>query len=75
MFLSSALRSRQAIRRTLGIRAFASLEPFEEYGKAVFAGKVADEYLSKLGSSGDILKDPTWVKTHADVVAQAVFDW
>jgi hypothetical protein len=75
MFLSSVLRSRQAIRRSLGVRAFASLEPFEEYGAAVFTGKVAEEYLGKLGTSGDILKDPTWVKNHSDVVAQAVFDW
>jgi glutamine synthetase len=53
----------------------ASLEAYEEYGKGVFTGKVADEYLQKHGASGEILKDPSWVKTHADVVANAVFDW
>lgn len=56
-------------------RTMASLSQFSDYGKAVFAGKVADEYLSKHGASGAILKDPTWVNTHADVVANAVFDW
>ena len=53
----------------------ASLESYEEYGQNVFSGKVADEYLQKHGASGDLLKDPTWVKTHADVVANAIFDW
>jgi hypothetical protein len=48
---------------------------FEEYGKAVFTGKVADEYLAKHGAKGEILKDPTWVKNHADTVAKAVFEW
>lgn len=59
-----------SIRRTM-----ASLEQFEEYGKAVFTGKVADEYLAKHGAKGEILKDPTWVKNHADTVAKAVFEW
>ncbi len=53
----------------------ASLEPYEEYGSAVFTGKVADAYLQKHGASGDILKDPAWTKNHADVVAAAVLDW
>ena len=68
---------RQALTRTAlgGIRTMASLEAYDDYGKNVFAGKVADEYLQKQGASGDILKNPTWVKTHADVVANAVFDW
>lgn len=68
---------RRALSRTVlgGIRTMANLEAYDEYGKNVFAGKVADEYLQKHGVSGDILKDPTWVKTHADVVANAVFDW
>jgi hypothetical protein len=56
-------------------RSLASLDQFEEYGKNVFTGKVADEYLAKHGKSGDILKDPTWVNKHADTVAMAVFDW
>lgn len=62
--------------RTVGsTRLFASLEQYEDYGKNVFTGKVADAYLSKQGASGDILKDPTWVAKHSDVVAQAVFEW
>jgi len=54
---------------------FASLDAFGDYGKNVFTGKVADDYLERQGASGAILKDPAWVKTHSDVVAQAVFDW
>jgi len=79
MMLSSAARHlarRHAAFGSVGaIRTLASLEQFEDYGKSVFTGKVADTYLSKHGASGDILKDPTWVKTHADTVANAVFDW
>lgn len=56
-------------------RAFSALSQFEDYGKSVFTGKVAQEYLAKQGASGDLLKDPTWVQSHPDVVAQAVFDW
>lgn len=50
-------------------------EQFEDYGKTVFTGKVADEYLSKHGGSGALLKDPTWVNHSSDTVAAAVFDW
>lgn len=57
------------------IRSFASIEPYADYGKSVFTGRVADEYLKKHGSSGDILNDPSWTKTHADTVAKAVLDW
>lgn len=77
---SAAVRALQrkvggsALRGT-AIRGMANLEAYDEFGKSVFAGKVADEYLQKHGASGDILKDPTWVKTHADTVANAVFDW
>ena len=56
-------------------RTMASMDQFQEYGKSVFTGKIADEYLSKHGATGDVLKDPTWVNTHSDVVANAVFDW
>jgi len=87
MLASSTARSilRQAARRTAA-PAFAasatttttraaSLEPYADYGKSLFTGRVADEYLKKHGSSGDILKDPTWTNTHADTVAKAVLDW
>ena len=56
-------------------RTMASVEPYADYGKAVFTGRVADDYLKKHGSSADILDDPSWVKTHADTVAKAVLDW
>jgi glutamine synthetase len=57
------------------IRTFANLDQFNDFGKHVFTGKVADQYLAKHGGSGDMLKDPTWVKKHSDTVAMAVFDW
>jgi len=74
---ASAARSlsRSVIFTAKGIRGFASLDAYADYGKDVFTGKVADEYLKKHGASGDLLKDPSWTKTHADVVAAAVVDW
>jgi len=57
------------------IRTFAGIEQYEDFGKHVFTGKVADTYLLKHGASGDVLKDPKWVTDHADVVAAAVLDW
>ena len=76
MFAAAArhIARRPQVTRT-AVRGMASLDQFEDYGKALFTGKVANEYLSKYGASSDILKDPTWVNTHADVVADAVFDW
>ncbi|KAL7565243.1 hypothetical protein ACA910_014541 [Epithemia clementina (nom. ined.)] len=74
--LSSA--TRQFVRRSVvstGTRAFASLAGFEDFGKNVFAGTIAEEYLSRYGESKTLLEDPSWVKTHADTVANAVFDW
>lgn len=56
-------------------RSVSALSQFEDYGRHVFTGKVADDYLSKHGASVEILKDPTWVNTHADKVANAVFEW
>eukprot|EP00957_Ditylum_brightwellii_P048215 3659006-Ditylum_brightwellii.AAC.1 len=56
-------------------RGMASMEAYEDFGKHVFSGTVADEYLKKHGASGDILNDPTWTQTHADTVAAAVLDW
>ncbi|KAL7504558.1 hypothetical protein ACHAXN_002180 [Cyclotella atomus] len=71
----SLLRSIPRAATTTAVRSFASIEPYNDYGKALFTGRVADEYLKKHGSSGDILKDPSWVKSHADIVAKAVLDW
>jgi hypothetical protein len=50
---------------------------FKHYGKHLFAGKLADHYLTKHGKSGKILDDPSWVKDKklADIVAAAVLDW
>jgi glutamine synthetase len=78
--LATSAAARLLARRTftpavMGVRGMASLEAYDEFGKNLFTGKVADEYLKKHGASGAILKDPSWVKTHADVVANAVFDW
>lgn len=54
----------------------ASTHPeFALYGKHVFTGQVADDYLKQHGSSGSVLKEPTWVKNHADVVASAMLEW
>lgn len=79
--LASAAAVRKIAQRELGrnalggTRAFASLDAYSDYGKSVFTGKVADDYLKKHGASGEILKDPSWVKSNSDVVANAVFDW
>jgi hypothetical protein len=79
-----AAATRQLIRRegaarlsrVLAVRSFATVsEEFEQYGKNVFMGKVADEYLQKHGGSSELLKDPTWVNHSSDTVAAAVFDW
>jgi len=67
------LAQREVRRNTA--RTFASLDQYNEFGKSVFTGSVADEYLKKHGASGEILKDPAWTKNHADTVANAVFDW
>jgi len=81
MLASSAavrLLARSASRHTsrLGaVRCMGGIEAYEDYGKACFTGAVADEYLQKQGASGDLLKDPSWTKTHSDVVAAAVLDW
>jgi len=79
--LATSFAARSLLRHTrpaiaaLGVTRSASIEPYNDYGKALFTGRVADEYLKKHGSSGDILKDPSWVKSHADTVAKAVLDW
>jgi glutamine synthetase len=78
MFATSAAvkaLARREVARVGNVRTLASLEAYEDFGKMVFTGKVADEYLKKHGGSGEILKDPSWVKDHSDVVANAVFDW
>jgi len=81
MFANAArqLARREAVSslsRNVAIRTFASVEEeFYSYGRHVFTGKVADEYLQRHGASGDVLKDPNWVKDHNDTVAAAVFDW
>lgn len=73
---SAAVRAlaRREVARSSN-RAMASLAAYEDFGKNVFTGKVADEYLQKHGASGAVLKDPSWTQTHADTVANAVFDW
>jgi len=74
--LARTIRRNAGAAATLGAaRTMASIEPYADYGKGVFTGRVADEYLKKHGSSGDILKDPSWTATHKDTVAAAVLDW
>lgn len=79
--IASAAAVRKIAQREMGrnvlggVRTMASLEAYSDFGKTLFTGKVADEYLKKHGSSGEILKDPSWVKNHSDTVANAVFDW
>ena len=79
--LASAAAVRKIAQREMGrnalggIRTLASLDAYADFGKSLFTGTVADEYLKKHGASGEILKDPSWVKNHADTVANAVFDW
>lgn len=75
LLLRSRAASSAAASTLLGSTRSASLEPYSDYGKSLFTGRIADEYLKKHGSSGDILKDPSWTKTHSDVVAKAVLDW
>jgi glutamine synthetase len=78
MFATSAavkaLARREAAIR-YNVRTMASLAAYEDFGKNVFMGTVADEYLKKHGTSGEILKNANWVKTDSDKVANAVFDW
>jgi hypothetical protein len=90
MFTAAATASRHLLRRgavtaaplrrvwAVKQRALATTtvaEEFEQYGKNVFTGKVADDYLQKHGASAELLKDPTWVNHSSDKVAAAVFDW
>lgn len=56
-------------------RSLASLDNYSDYGKALFKGTVADEYLKKHGASAALLDDPSWTANHADTVAKAVLDW
>jgi len=73
---AAASSSRFAAAAASQVRTFASVEEeFASYGRHVFTGKVADEYLQRHGASGEILKDPAWVLNHNDTVAAAVFDW
>ena len=58
-----------------GLKDPSDLPQFKDFGKDVFSGKVADAYLKKQGASVELLDDPTWVKTQADVVAAAVLEW
>lgn len=70
-----AARSSRFAASTGAIRTMASLDAYEDFGKHVFTGTVADQYLQKHGSSAAILDDPSWVQNHADTVAAAVLDW
>jgi len=80
MFATSAAvkaiaRREVTMKAAANIRAMSKLAAYEDFGNNVFTGKVAAEYLQKHGASADTLKDPAWVDTNADAVANAVFDW
>jgi len=80
MFATSAAvkaiaRREVTMKAALNIRAMSNLAAYDDFGKNVFTGKVAAEYLTKHGASADTLKDPSWVNNNADAVANAVFDW
>ena len=51
------------------------MQSFADYGKTLFKGDVADEYLKKHGLDASALDDPAWTVNHADAVANAVSDW
>lgn len=81
MFISS-FAAKSLISRTgassvsrVSARAFSNLEPYADYGKTLFKGDVADEYLKKHGLDASALDDPAWTVNHADAVANAVSDW
>lgn len=73
--MARTMRSSIPAASTLGGTRAASLEAYGDYGKHLFKGTVADEYLKKHGSSAAILDDPSWTANHADTVAAAVLDW
>lgn len=79
MFATSAavkaIARREAMKGTANARVMSNLAAYQDFGTNVFTGKVAAEYLAKHGASADTLKDPNWVNTDADAVANAVFDW
>lgn len=57
------------------VKSPADIEEFKLYGRHVFIGRVANEYLKKYGEAHTLLKNSSWTETHADVVASAVLDW
>ena len=64
-----------AVKPVHVVKTPADIEEFKLYGKHVFAGRVAHDYLKKYEESHTLLKNPSWTETHADVVASAVLDW
>ena len=76
-FAANALARRALFSNTAigGVRGMASTAAYDDYGKHVFTGSVADAYLRKHGASAEILKDPSWTKDSSDLVAAAVLDW
>mmetsp|Transcript_30682 Transcript_30682/g.42876 ORF Transcript_30682/g.42876 Transcript_30682/m.42876 type:complete len:708 (+) Transcript_30682:3-2126(+) len=68
--------SRQALRPT-SARFFSTPANIEGYGKNVFKGTVADEYLSAEGLPSGTLNSSAWTQdpAAADKVADAVLKW
>ena len=44
-------------------RARTFMSSMDDYGKNMFKGAVADEYLSKQGLPAGLLEDPSWTTT------------
>lgn len=70
-----AVLSRGRIPGRKASRLVSSLTSYDDYGKDVFTGKVAHEYLKKHGSSQELLNSGHWTVKDPDTVANAVFDW
>jgi len=73
--LARTIRAFAPAVTSVGTKRTASLEAYSDYGKHVFKGTVADEYLKKHGASSALLDDPSWTENSADTVAAAVLDW
>ncbi|CAJ1942294.1 unnamed protein product [Cylindrotheca closterium] len=70
-----AVLSRSRIPGRKASRFASSLVGYDDYGKDVFTGKVADEYLKKHGASKELMNSGNWTVADPDTVANAVFDW
>ena len=73
--LARSFRASAPAVSSIGATRAASLDGYGDYGKHLFKGSVADDYLKRHGASATLLDDPSWTETSADIVAAAVLDW